>query len=148
VNNLGTVYYADKSYRRAVGQYKKALRLSPKSATIFSNLGSAYFSRHDYKRAIECYNTAFSLDPEVFDHHGTTGVLLQESTVDDRATFHYYMARVYARNGSVDHALQYIRKALEEGFRDRRKFRDDPDFASLQKLPEFQQLMSAEPRVL
>ena len=29
INNLGTIYYAKKSYRRAVNQYKKALRLIP-----------------------------------------------------------------------------------------------------------------------
>src|SRR5579864_619701 len=29
LNNLGTVYYAAKSYRRAINLYKKALRLSP-----------------------------------------------------------------------------------------------------------------------
>ena len=148
INNLGTIYYADKSYRRAVGQYKRALRLAPRSATIYSNLGSAYFSRRDYKRAFDCHNTALSLDPAVFDNHSTTGVLLQDSSVEDRATYHYYMARLYARSGSVDRALQYIRKSLEEGFRDRKKFREEPDFAGLQKLPEFQELMRSDPRVL
>ena len=29
INNLGTVYYAKKSYRRAINQYKNALRLTP-----------------------------------------------------------------------------------------------------------------------
>jgi len=148
INNLGTVFYADKSYRRAVGQYKRALRLAPQSATIYSNLGSAYFSRRDYKHAFDCYNTALSLDPNVFDNHSTTGVLLQDSSVDDRATYYYYMARLYARSGAFDRAIQYIRKSLEQGFRDRKKFRDDPDFAGLQKLPEFQEVMKSEPRVL
>ena len=44
INNLGTVYYAKKSYRRAVSWYKKALKLSegqPKSASIYMNLGTA-----------------------------------------------------------------------------------------------------------
>src|SRR5436190_8801621 len=29
INNLGTVYYAAKSYRRAISQYKKALKIAP-----------------------------------------------------------------------------------------------------------------------
>src|SRR5882724_5003416 len=33
INNLGTVYYAKKSYRRAINQYKNALRVSPNSAS-------------------------------------------------------------------------------------------------------------------
>jgi tetratricopeptide (TPR) repeat protein len=148
LNNLGTVYYSEKNYRRAITQYRKALHIAPRSATIYSNLGSAYFSRKDYKRAVENYQTALSLDPEVFDHRGTTGVLLQERSVEDKATYHYFMARVYAKQGDTDRALQYVRKALEEGFKDRRKFREDPDFAGLQKLPEFVQLMNTEQRVL
>ncbi|HZU27043.1 MAG TPA: tetratricopeptide repeat protein [Bryobacteraceae bacterium] len=148
INNLGTVYYSEKSYRRAISQYKKALKIAPRSATIYSNLGSAYFSRKDYEHAMENYNIALSLDPQVFEHRGTTGVLLQERSVEDKAMYYYFMARVYAKQGDNDDALQYIRKALEVGFKDRRKFQENPDFAGLQKLPEFQQLMNTEQRVL
>jgi hypothetical protein len=48
----------------------------------------------------------------------------------------------------VERALLYIRKALEEGFKDRTKFREEPEFAQLQELPEFLALMALEPRVL
>ncbi len=41
-----------------------------------------------------------------------------------------------------------IRKALEEGFRERDKFRKDPDFKDLQELEEFQALLALNPRVL
>jgi hypothetical protein len=44
--------------------------------------------------------------------------------------------------------LTYIRKALEEGFKERDKFQKEPEFAKMQDLPEFQQLMASEPRVL
>src|SRR5579859_7493750 len=48
INNLGTVYYAKKSYRRAIGFYRRALKLSPESASIYSNLGTALFARKQY----------------------------------------------------------------------------------------------------
>jgi len=148
INNLGTVYYAKRSYRRAISQYKKALKLSPDSASIYSNLGTAQFARKKYKEAAEAYDKALSLDPEVFERRGSHGVLLQERTVAERAKFHFYMAKTYAKAGAVERALQYIRKSLEEGFKEREKFQQDPEFAMLQELPEFQQLMSLEPRVL
>jgi len=148
VNNLGTIYYSGRNYRRAIGQYKKALRLSPSSATIYSNLGSAYFSRRDFKRAVESYQQAITLDPEVFEHHANQGVLLQEQSIEDKARFHYYMARVYAKNGMNDRALQNIRKALEEGFKDRNKFMEEPEFAGLRGTREFEDLMKLEPRAL
>ncbi len=148
VNNLGTVYYAKKSYRRAVGQYKKALKLDPDSASIYSNLGTAYFARKNYKDAAEAYQKALSLDPEVFEHKNSYGVLLQERNVEERAKFHYYLAKTYAKAGMNDRAVQYIRKALEEGFKDRDKFMEEPEFAAIREMQEFKDLMAQTPRVL
>jgi tetratricopeptide (TPR) repeat protein len=148
INNLGTVYYARKSYRRAIGEYKKALRINPKSASIWSNLGMGYFARKEYPHAEESWQKAMALDPDVFENHSTQGVLLQERSVDERAKFHYFLAQGYAKKGQNDRALLYIRKALEEGFKDRKKLQEDPAFAALQDLDEFKQLLALEPRVL
>jgi len=148
INNLGTVYYAGKSYRRAISQYKKALRFSPSSASIYSNLGTAYFARKDYKDASDAYEEALKLDPDVFENRSTRGVLLQERSVEERAKFHYYLAKAYAKEGANDRALLYIRKAIEEGFKDKKKFMEDSEFAKLRDLPEFKDLMTLEPRVL
>ena len=144
----GTIYYAEKRYGKATSSYKRALKLAPGSASIYSNLGTAYFAEKKYKQAWEAYNTAFQLDPEVFEHRNTYGVLLQERTVEERARFHYYLAKIYAKQGQKDRALQYIRKALEEGFTDRKKMLQDPEFATLRDLPEFKELLTLEPRVL
>jgi tetratricopeptide (TPR) repeat protein len=148
INNLGTVYYAGKSYRRAISQYKKALRLAPDSASIHSNLGTAYYARNQLALASEEYRTAIKLDPEVFEHHSSYGVLLQERNVQDRAKFHYMMAALYAQDGRNELALQYLRKALEEGYKERKKLPEDPAFAGLRDLPEFKELLALEPRVL
>jgi tetratricopeptide (TPR) repeat protein len=148
VNNIGTVHYAKKSYRRAVGQYRKALKLAPKSASIYSNLGTAYFARKQYEDAAKAYQEALALDPDVFEHRSTYGVMLQERNVEERAKFHYYLAKVYAQAGVNDRALQYIRRALEEGFKDKKKFLEEPEFEKLRELAEFKELMALEPRVL
>jgi tetratricopeptide (TPR) repeat protein len=148
INNLGTVHYARKSYRRAIGQYKKALKLAPYSASIYSNLGTAYFARKKYKDASEAYEKALSLDPDVFEHRSSHGVLLQERSVQERAKFYFYMSKTYAKAGAVDRALMYMRKSLEEGFKDRNKFVEEPEFAALQELQEFKDLLAMEYRVL
>jgi len=41
-----------------------------------------------------------------------------------------------------------VRKALEEGFKDKQKLNDDPEFEALRDTPEFQELLTMEPRVL
>lgn len=148
VNNLGTVYYAKKSYRRAISQYQKALRISPDSASIWSNLGTAEFARKRYDQAMKCYEKAIALDPEVFEHHSSAGVLLQERTVEERAKFHYYQAKLYAKQGMTERALLYLRKALEEGLKERDKVPEEPDFAAMRDLPEFKELLAAQQRVL
>jgi tetratricopeptide (TPR) repeat protein len=148
INNIGTIYYSQKSYRRAINQYRKALRVAPEQASVHSNLGMAYFARNQIEPAVEEFRTALKLDPEVFEHHGTYGVLLQERTVADRAKYHYFMATLYVQGGRNDLALQYLRKAIEEGYKDRKKLGDDPAFASLREMPEFKELLTLEPRVL
>jgi tetratricopeptide (TPR) repeat protein len=148
INNLGAIYYGQKSYRRAVKYYKRALSITPRAASIHSNLGTAYFARKAYKEAALSYQTALSIDPEVFEHHNSYGTLLQERSVTERAKFHYYLAKTYAKAGQNDRALLYIRKSLEEGFTERKKFMEESEFSNLRALPEFQQLIASEPRVL
>ncbi|MGH9720751.1 MAG: tetratricopeptide repeat protein [Bryobacteraceae bacterium] len=148
INNLGTVHYAKRNYRRAVSQYNRALQLSPKSASIYSNLGTAQFARKKYKEAYDSYQMALSLDPEVFEHRGTYGTMLQERSVEEKAKFHYYLAKTYANAGQFERALQYLRMAFEEGFKERQKLLEEPEFAKLRELAEFQALMATQPRVL
>lgn len=148
INNLGTIYYARKSYRRSISLYKKALLITPDSASILSNLGTSYFARKNYELAFETYQQALKLDPDVFEHRSSMGILLQERTVEERAKYHYYLARTYAKAGDVEHTLMYIRKSLEEGFKERDKFTKDPEFAKLLDNPEFQQILAAEHKVL
>jgi tetratricopeptide (TPR) repeat protein len=147
LNNIGTVYYAKKNYGRAIGYYRRALRLSD-SASIYSNMGTAYFARKDYKRATDAYQEALNRDPEVFEHKSNYGTLLQDRNVEERAKFHYYLAKMYAKSGRNELALQYVRKAIEEGFKDKNKLAEEPEFQALRETDEFKELLALEPRVL
>jgi len=148
VNNLGTVFYARKKYRAAIGRYNAALKLKPDTASYYSNLGTAYFARKEYTKAAIAYQTAVRLDPDIFENHSTFGTTLQERSVSEFAKFHYYLARTYAKAGQNDRALLYIRKALEEGFKERKLFMEEPEFTMLRTTQEFKDLMTLEPRVL
>jgi tetratricopeptide (TPR) repeat protein len=151
INNLGTVYYARKNFRRAMTWYSRALKLAPaeaKSASIYMNLGTAQFARKQYEKATESYQTAMKLDPDVFEHHGNFGVILEERSVEERAKYHFYLAKLYAKGGRNELALQYLRKSLEEGFKEKKKLEDDADFAGLRELPEFKEIVAKEQRVL
>jgi tetratricopeptide (TPR) repeat protein len=148
INNLGTIFYAQKSFRRAIGYYKRALRLEPNSASMMVNLGSAYFGRRDYLKASELYSKAMEVDPEVFERKSLYGELLQERSVDDRAKFHLELAKAYAKRNDSEHALIYLRKALEEGVKDRDKIPSIPEFAALRTETAFKELMASAPKPL
>jgi len=151
MNNLGTIYYSRKSFRRAISWYNKALKKSggeSKSASIYMNLGTAYFARKQYDRATTAYQTAMKIDPDVFERHGNVGVILEERSVEEKAKYHFYLAKLYAKGGRNDLALQYLRKCLEEGFKEKKKIEDEADFAALKELPEFKELLAKEQRVL
>lgn len=148
INNLGTLYYAQRNYRRATGLYKRALKLQPLSATMHINLGMAWLARHNDAEWERHLQMALELDPGVFERRSGQGVLVEERDTTERAKFNFYMARLYARRGKNDLALQYIRKALECGFKERNKLMEDQDFAALRELPEFVELMKLPPKVL
>ena len=148
INNIGTVYYAEKKYRTAIGRYRRALALAPERASFWSNLGTAYYSQGKFPLMMEAYDKAISLDPEIFEHRGIMGTEMQERTVADRARYHFELARLYAKIGKDDLALQYLRHCFEEGFKDKDKVRKSPEFAGMLENPEFIEVMALEPRVL
>ncbi len=148
INNVGTVYYAEKKYRTAINRYKRALELAPNKASFWSNLGTAYYSQGKYPLMMEAYDKAIAIDPDIFEHRGVVGTEVQDRTVADRARFHFELARLYAKIGKDDLAIQYLRHSFEEGFKDKDKVRKSPEFSGLLEKPEFIELMALEPRVL
>jgi tetratricopeptide (TPR) repeat protein len=141
LNNLGAIYHAQKDYKKAERYYRKAIKLDPKSPLFYSNLGTAYFFEGNTKKGAQAYAQAFALDPDVFEHTGASKIE-ESSSTKDLATVNYELAKTYAKAGMNERALNYLRKALGEGFTDRKKLMNDPEFASLRETPEFLQLLS------
>ena len=141
LNNLGAVYQAEKNYKQAQRLYKRAIKLNPNSPLFYSNLGTSYFFEGNTRKGAAAYRQAFALDPQIFDH--TSGSRIEEaSSSKDLAAVNYVLAETYAQAGMNDRALTYLRRALAEGFSDRKKLMNDPELASLRETPEFIQLIS------
>lgn len=147
INNLGTIFYAEKKYRTAISRYSRAIALAPNTASFWSNLGTAYYARGKFDEMTKAYTRAIQLDPDIFETHGTVGTRMLDRSVADRARYHYELARMYATAGKNELALQYLRKALEEGFKEREKLQSK-EFSALRETQEYKDLMALEPRVL
>jgi tetratricopeptide (TPR) repeat protein len=144
-NNLGVIYYLQKKYGKAIKAYEQAIKLRQDSASFYSNLGAAYFSRKEYEKASLAYNQALAIDPDIFERTSHTGVQAQMSSPGDRAHFYYVLARLYAKAGIPDRSLQYLRRAMEEGYKGIEDVYKDAEFAGLRKDPRFTELMAARP---
>jgi len=143
-NNLGVVYYEAKKYGAAVKQYEKAIGKDNTSASFFSNLGAAYFSKRDFERAVAAYQHAMELDPSVFERTSRAGVQAQLPSPEDRARYNYTVAKLYAKMGFSEQSLEYLRRAMEAGYKDLKNVYKDAEFAELRKSPRFTELMASK----
>jgi len=147
-NNRGFVEQMRKNYGKAEKYYEHALALRPDAPTFHYNVASVYFARHKYPAAAQEYRAAYMLDPDIFNRVSRMGILAQTSSPEDRAAFSFMVARMYAEAGDVDHCIEYLRKAMEEGYRDIKKVYTESDFATLRTDKRFTELMEQRPQPL
>ena len=147
-NNLGVILYESKKYGAAVKEYEKAIAQDAESASFYSNLGAAYFSKRDFERAVAAYQRALELDSEVFSRTSRTGVQAQLPSPEDRARYDYTVAKLYAKMGFSDQSLEYLKRAMEAGYKDLKNVYKDVEFAELRKNPRFAELMNAKTTVI
>ncbi len=147
-NNRGFVEQISRNYGKASKYYDKALALKPGAPTFHYNLASVYFARHKYQEAAQEYREAYQIDPDIFERVSRMGILAQTSSPEDRAAFSFMVARMYAQAGDVDHSLEYLRKAMEEGFKNIKQVYTDSEFATLRTDKRFTELMEQRPQPL
>lgn len=144
-NNRGVVLYEEKKYGAAVKEYRRAIAIDSTSASFFSNLGAALFAKREFEPAVLAYEKAVQLDPDVFERTSRGGVQAQLPSPGDRAHYDYTVAKLYAKMGYSDRSLEYLRKAMEEGYKDLKNVYKDEEFASLRKDKRFAELMATKP---
>jgi hypothetical protein len=76
------------------------------------------------------------------------GVQAQLPSPEDRARYDYTVAKLYAKMGLSDQSLEYLRKAMEEGYKDFNNVYKDTEFADLRKDKRFTELVAMKMPVL
>ena len=147
-NNLGVVLYEEKKYGAAIKQYNKAISIDSTSASFFSNLGAALFSKKDFDKSVVAYQKALQIDPDVFERSSRGGVQAQLPSPEDRAHYDYTVAKLYAKMGLSDRSFEYLRKAMEERYKDFKNVYKDAEFAELRKDKRFAELMALKTPLL
>ncbi len=147
-NNRGVVFYEEQKFGAAVKDYRRAIAIDGSSASFYSNLGAALFAKKEFDPAVMAYNHALVLDPDVFERTSRGGVQAQLPSPGDRARYDFTVAKLYAKMGYSDRSLEYLRKAMEEGYKDLNNVYKEPEFAELRKDKRFTELMASKPPVL
>ena len=96
-----------------------------------------------YNKGVKMYQKAFSIDQSVFDPN-RSAMVEGGGSREQRVAINYYIAQTFAKAGNQDQALIFLRKAMDEGFKDRKRLIEDSDFAVLRTTPQFQKLLDAE----
>jgi tetratricopeptide (TPR) repeat protein len=135
-NNLGSVYFAMNNLKKAEKHFRKAIELGGKVASFHINLGTLYFERNKSDKAMAEWRKALAIDPAVLNR--SEGVSLaasrNKSSPMEKA---YFMARLYASSGDVEHAIQSLEQALSAGFTDIEAIHSERDFDPIRKDEKF-----------
>ncbi len=142
-NNLASTYFFQNKFAKSVKYYQHAIRLSPNSASFHMNLGSSYYRIKKFKEAVDEYYAALVLDPDILAEHSSQGTVLETRVAD--ADYFFYLAKSFAKLGRIEEAVHYLRRAFEDGFKDRKRLDEDPDFQKISQSPAYVELMKNLP---
>ena len=141
INNLGMVYYHQKNYRGAIREYVRAVKVDPDQAGTHSNLGFAYYNTNKFPEAAAEFQKALALDPKIFERNDRAGAMVQDRSVNNHGQFFFMMAKVYAQKGDAAHCAEYLRKSLDEGYKEVAKAATDPAFKDVINDPSVQDVL-------
>ena len=146
----------------AISDFTTAVILSPDDETNYIQRGTMYeqkgdtaAARADYRKALfldskAAHDSTYSQSRTIYRAYLGLGMAdkaaklvdsMLAATPDDYNTL-YNAACLYAQTGETRKALEYLRKALEKGFRRLTLINYDYSLDAIRKLPEFLQLTS------
>jgi tetratricopeptide (TPR) repeat protein len=134
LNNLGATLCVDKKYKSALRYLKQALEIDEENAAFHVNMGEAWAGLQQIDRAMTEYARAFELDPDIFSSN-ENGVIAQVRSPEQRARMDYLIAKLYAKKGNLDGALDYLRRAKEGHYPQMSDVYIDKEFAALWQDP-------------
>ncbi len=144
--NLGVVYYEEGNLGKSIRSYDKAILMDKDEAVFYNNRAASLFGKKEFAKASADYAKAIELDPDILERSERGGgAQARLPSPQDRAHYDYVLAKLYARNGMPERSLHYLRRAIEDGYRDIKNVYKDAEFSALRNDPRFAELMASKP---
>ena len=161
-SNLGTACFYLKQYHRAAAMFEKAVAMSPSDQVVLGNLADAYRWSGQLEKAAAAYDRAIAsayrdlqVDPrnataleslalyyaKKGDGQQAVEFIRRARAIDSsNVQFIYNEATVMALAGHPNEAVAALKEAFDRGY-PRAEANQDPELATLRRLPEFEKLM-------
>ncbi len=114
-NNYGILLYRSGQVQEAGAEFEKAVSINPDLSEPHYNLGIFWFSRGDMQQARVQFTLAVTLN------------------ADGNPSAYYNLACVYSRMNAPDKSADWLKKAVEKGYRNWKAIRSDPDLENLRR---------------
>jgi tetratricopeptide (TPR) repeat protein len=140
LNNLGAVNCIQGKYKAAIRYLKEALALDESDASAHLNIAEAWIGVGETDRGMKEYARALELNADILSST-LDGVTAQVRTPAQRAMISFLIAKAYAKRGNLDGALEYLRRAKDDGYRNLSKVYEEPEFALLVQDPRLAKIV-------
>jgi tetratricopeptide (TPR) repeat protein len=138
LNNLGSVYFAQHELKKAEKNFKRAIRLNPNAASFHVNLGTLYMEKKKFDMAMAEWKKGLALDPTVLSKADNVNLAANGRSPVER---YYFLARLYASFGDLEHAIENLQNALTAGFTDIAAIELEKDFDRIRSEEKFVDFM-------
>ena len=157
--NLAYTYDRQGMAEKAISEYQRAIELSPSNLMAYNNLGVLYDKMGLYDEAIGEFQRALEIDPTdanalknlesakknktvMEEREGQIAELRREVEAHpENPKALYNLGRLYAFYDEKDQALEWINKALENGYHDMDYIKLDPALEKLRGDTRFEKML-------
>jgi tetratricopeptide (TPR) repeat protein len=111
----------DGKLNEAIHQYQKALEIQPDFTPAMNDIGLIYVAKGEYDKAFSSYQKIIELKP-------------------DNYIAYYNVACIYAKQNKIEEAVDWLKKAVNRGFKDWEYLKTDKDLENIRGSSHFKEL--------
>jgi tetratricopeptide (TPR) repeat protein len=156
--NLGNLLVSQGKPDEAVPYYDRALSIAPDDPEIHNNLGIALFRQERVEEARKHYQKAVDLQPAFvsallnlakahafLNEYPSARLVFQRALKlrPDAVEIYYYVAVTYAKESRIVESVQWIEKAVENGFDNWEFLRKDMQLENIRHSPDYRRLVES-----